>query len=129
MRFYVHFAKPRRHWCLLMCVFAAAAVSLTIATASSSAYEGTFCYEELRAEGAECSSVERANIRRAIGHVTDSYVYVEISTTAGTKTAQCYEYYGCQANTGYLASDGTGRGYVWNEGPNGERRTYGYLYP
>jgi hypothetical protein len=46
-----------------------------------------------------------------------------------TLEGNCREYYGCEAGTNYLSHDGTGRGRIWNEGPNGKRNTNGYLYP
>jgi hypothetical protein len=98
-------------------------------TATSSAYEGAFCAEESRAEGAQCYSVVRTNIRRAIGHVNDAYVKVAVETQYGELEGKCREYPGCEGGTNYLSHDGEGRGRIWNEGPNGTRNTNGYLYP
>lgn len=108
-------------------VLALAAI-LSFGAASSLAYEGPFCYKELRNEFKGCYSVKRNNIRRSIGHVSNSWVMVEVETNIGLKVGSCFEYLGCKANTGYLKADGTGRGWIWNEGPNGTQYTYGYLY-
>jgi len=121
---------PARRLTLLACVLAAAvAAGMAFHAATSSAYEGVFCSEESRAEGAECYSVVRTNIRRAIGHVNDAYVKVSVETQYGIREGKCREYYGCEAGTEYLPNDGEGRGRIWNEGPNGTRNTNGYLYP
>jgi hypothetical protein len=92
------------------------------------AYEGPFCVEEMRAPGVGCVSVSRSSIRRAIGHTKDAYSAVGIETTTGYLEGNCVTIE-CQASTGYLKTDGTGRGYIWNEGPNGSEKVTGYLYP
>jgi hypothetical protein len=121
---------PTRRLVLLACVLAAVvAGGMAFHTATSSAYEGVFCSEEPRAEGAECYSVVRTNIRRAIGHVNDAFVKVAVETQYGELEGNCREYLGCEAGTGYLSHDGEGRGRIWNEGDTGTRNTNGYLYP
>jgi hypothetical protein len=113
---------------LLTIIGASLVLVLTAFSAGSSAYEGAFCYEEPRAEFAGCVSQSRSNIRRAIGHTKDAYSDVAIET--GTESALGYcRSIECEANTGYLNKDGTGTGTIWNEGPNGERKVSGYLYP
>lgn len=100
---------------------------LSVGVRQTSAYEGPFCYEEMRNEHEGCTSVKRENIRRAIGHTKDAYTLVAIE--AGEAAAGYCGSIECEANTGYLAKDGTGKGFVYNEGPNGPRRVSGYLYP
>jgi hypothetical protein len=100
----------------------------TVMSTSSSAYEGTFCHEEFRNEGAECYSVVRSNIRRAIGHVNNAHVRVAVETQYGIREGTCFSSPGCEAGTSYLPADGEGRGRIWNEGPGGHN-TNGYLYP
>jgi len=122
--------NPSQRMAAGVCAFVVAlTVILAVGAAPSSAYEGPFCYEELRVEGGQCYSRERQNIRRAIGHVSNAYVWIAIVTTKGSKTGKCFNYPGCQANTGYIEKDGAGRGYINNEGPHGAQYTYGYLYP
>jgi hypothetical protein len=101
---------------------------LTVGTGPTAAYEGPFCAEEMRAEGEGCESVSRSSIRRAVGHTKDAYSDVAIEAGGEVLGGDCRTIE-CQANTGYLAKDGTGNGYVWNEGPNGSRKVSGYLYP
>jgi hypothetical protein len=73
-----------RRLALLACVLVAAILAgMALHAASSSAYEGVFCSEEPRNEGAQCYSVERSSIRRAIGHVNDAYVKVAVETQYG----------------------------------------------
>lgn len=112
----------------LAALFAASmTLLLSVGVRPTSAYEGPFCVEELRNEFEGCQSVTRENIRRAIGHTKDAYTDVAIE--AGTSALGWCRTIECQANTGYLQKDGTGKGYVFNEGPNGPRRVSGYLYP
>lgn len=114
-----------------LCLLALAAASTTLlmfaGASQTSAYEGPFCYEEMRAQYEGCSSVQRSSIRRAIGHTIDAYSAVGIETSE-VLLSSCYTIE-CEASTGYLSKDGTGHGYVWNEGPNGARKVSGYLYP
>jgi hypothetical protein len=104
------------------------AAGAAVMTSTSSAYEGTFCHEEFRNEGAQCYSVVRTNIRRAIGHVNNAHVRVAVETQYGIREATCFSSPGCEAGTTYLPHDGEGRGRIWNEGP-GSHNTNGYLYP
>lgn len=113
---------------LLALLFASSAIVLIAHTGRSDAYEGTFCYEEYREEYEGCESVQRKEIRRAIGHTRDAYTGVAIETSTEATGAYCRTIE-CEASTDYLAKDGTGEGFIWNEGPNGRRRVYGYLYP
>lgn len=110
---------------VLLC---ASFVLLLASAPRTAAFEGPFCSEELRAEHEGCASVERESIRRAIGHTIDAYTDVVIETGQESALGSCRTIE-CEANTGYLAKDGKGHGYVYNEGPNGSRRVSGYLYP
>lgn len=122
--------SPAKQLALLACVLALTAIAgLTFGEASSSAYEGPFCAGVPQPEFTGCESVERSSIRRAIGHTTDGYVYLEIITNIGGRYGYCYNYLECEGDTGYLSSDGHGHGYIWNEGPNGTQDVHGYLYP
>lgn len=113
----------------LLAVFAAGMTLLLVVGARpTSAYEGPFCAEEMRAEGDGCVSVLRSSIRRAIGHTTDGYANVQVEAGKEALGGYCRTIE-CTANSGYIGKDGSGYGYVWNEGPNGSRRVDGYLYP
>jgi hypothetical protein len=113
----------------VLALLLASMMLLVVAGAQSTdAYEGPFCAEELRNEGEACESVQRSTIRRAIGHTADAYTDVSIEAGGETKGGACRTIE-CEANTGYLEKDGTGHGFIWNEGPNGARRVDGYLYP
>lgn len=101
---------------------------LALLPAFSSAYEGPFCENVGTVEGGSCTSVERSKIRRAIGHVENSYSRVRIATNVETREGSCFGSLGCESNTGYASADGTGHGTIWNEGPNGKKPAYGYLY-
>lgn len=113
----------------LLALLLASMVLLLVAGARpTSAYEGPFCAEEMRNESEGCESTARSSIRRAIGHTTDAFSDVGIEAGGEALLGYCRTIE-CEANTGYLRKDGTGNGYVFNEGPNGARRVSGYLYP
>lgn len=95
---------------------------------ATDAYEGPFCENELRKEFEGCESLSQTDIRRAIGHTVDGYSDVAIDAGGETKGGSCRTLE-CEANTGYIEKDGTGHGTIWNEGPNGSRKVFGYLYP
>lgn len=101
---------------------------VSVDVSSTDAYEGPFCYEEVLKEGEGCESVTRSEIRRAIGHTVDAETGIGIETNKGKVFVVC-EGIECEANTKYLKEDGTGNGYIYNEGPNGTRKSSGYLYP
>jgi hypothetical protein len=112
---------------LLLCT---GGLGLAFGAVSSSAFEGPFCENVGTSEGYYCESTERSDIRRAIGHVEDAWAKARITAGGETAAGECYGgELGCQANSGYLAKDGTGHGYIYNLGPNGKKATYGYLYP
>lgn len=113
---------------LLGLLAASLALVLVVKPAATSAYEGPFCSEEMRAEHAGCSSATRSDIQRAIGHTKDAYSDVGIETGSEYQLGYCRSIE-CQANTGNLNKAGTGYGAIWNEGPNGARKVSGYLYP
>ena len=113
---------------LLALLMASLSLLLVAGARPTSAYEGPFCVEEMRAEFEGCVSVERPTIRRAVGHTKDAYTIVGVETSTEGKIGSCWTIE-CEAATSYLTSDGNGKGYIWNEGPNGSRKVDGYLYP
>ena len=114
---------------LMVCLLTSMSLAVVVALpASGSAFEGAFCENVGTNEGAYCESVERTKIRRAIGHVEGAWSEVELLTNVETLSGSCYGSYGCESSTGYASADGHGHGRVYNEGPNGKKAAYGYLY-
>jgi hypothetical protein len=101
---------------------------LAFGARSTSAFEGPFCENISKVEGAACESQERTSIRRAIGHTTDAYSNIAIEAGGERQGGNCRTIE-CEANTGYLEKDGTGTAAIENAGPNGTRKVFGYLYP
>jgi hypothetical protein len=85
-------SSPVKKLALFACVLASTAtLGLAFGEAASSAYEGPFCAGVSQPEGTGCESDERSSIRRAIGHTSNGYVYVEIFTNIGGLAGYCYE--------------------------------------
>jgi hypothetical protein len=100
---------------------------LALLVSSASAYEGEFCYGVYLHVNQDCISNTVSNIRRAIGHGAD-WTEVIVSGIGGGRSGECYSD-GCTADTGYLAVDITGNGFIENIGGGGGGYYYGWLYP
>jgi hypothetical protein len=95
--------------------------------AIGSAYEGVYCYEVQLGSLQGCEGSKVSDIRRAIGKAPGGLTGVEIETTTEIAYNKCGTA-GCEADTGYLGKDGTGEGWIYNEG-SGTHTYKGYLYP
>lgn len=109
--------------CTLLAMFAIAAAVLAT---HAFAYTGPFCSPRYLTYFQSCTSSQVTNIRRAVGHGA-GFTYIDVSTQYSYKTSTC-NFDGCTADTRYLSRDGTGNGYIRNEG-GASGNYYGYLYP